>query len=66
MSDFFTLEVDPELCKECGDCDQVAPEFRGKYGGMIKIAAWAYRREEIRMKIRAIMNSCKNSAIILR
>lgn len=66
MSDFFTLEVDPELCKECGECDKVSPDFRKKYGGCIKVAAWAYGRDEIRAKIFAIMNCCKNGAISLR
>lgn len=63
--DFIVLYVG-NGCNECGVCEKLYPDFKGKYNGEIKIAAWAYSRDDIRRKILDIVHCCPSGAIILK
>ncbi len=63
--EMLVLEINKAACKDCKECERLLPKFRTVYDGKISISAWAYRREDVRKGIKAVIEICKQKAISL-
>jgi len=62
-SEFYTLFVKFEKCKNCGNCEKILPQFKSTYGGHIIVSDWAYSREDVQVGISNVLSSCSENAI---
>jgi len=58
------IKVDFTKCKGCYECDTILPNFRSKYGGIMKFDS-SPQDEEGRAAAYRVQDNCKAGAIII-
>jgi ferredoxin len=63
MAKSYCLQVDHEICNDCGICDRVLTGFRTNNQGRIYISESNYEKEHVREAVSNVIEFCPEDAI---
>ena len=65
MADAYCLQVDREVCNDCGICDKMLTGFLSNNNGRIQISGSNYQKEHVAEAVHSVIKCCPEEAISL-